>query len=84
MLDWGHKRADDDRVPCFLAASPVGHPWYQSVGWKDVDKPFQIDLRSWVMYAENGDQGWGTYTYYYMLRLPKAGRSRELRMDNEE
>ncbi|RDW60671.1 hypothetical protein BP6252_12054 [Coleophoma cylindrospora] len=70
LLEWGHRRADLDRVPAFLIASPVGHPLYQSRGWKDVSVPFEIDLKDWVDYAKGGDMGWGTYRFYYMLRLP--------------
>jgi len=72
MLNWGHERADRDDVPAILIASPVGHPLYQSVGWKDVSMPLQVDLKDWVQYAEKGDMGWGTYRFYYMLRLPKT------------
>lgn len=72
LLEWGHKLADQDGVPAFLVASPVGHPLYQSVGWKDVGEPFQLELKDWVKYAEKGDMGWGTYKYYYMLRMPKT------------
>ena len=77
MLDWGHKRADKDGVPCFLIASPVGHPLYQSVGWKNVEKPLQLVLKDWIKYAENGDMGWGMYKYYYMLRMPNTATSKE-------
>lgn len=73
MLNWGHERADRDGVPCFLIATPVGHPVYQHVGWKDISSPLVVDFKEFVPYAKNGDQGWGVYKYYYMLRLPKIG-----------
>lgn len=75
MLDWGHKYADEAGIPAFLVASPVGHPLYQHVGWKDVDTPLQIDMSKWVAGAQGGDMGWGVYKFYYMLRMPKTAAS---------
>jgi GNAT superfamily N-acetyltransferase len=75
MLEWGHKQADQAGVPAFLIASPVGHPLYQHVGWKDVDTPLQIDLSRWAAGAQGGDMGWGVYKYYYMLRMPETAAS---------
>ncbi|EED22083.1 conserved hypothetical protein [Talaromyces stipitatus ATCC 10500] len=72
MLEWGHKHADEAGIPAFLIASPVGHPLYQHVGWKDVDTPLQIDLSQWAAGAQGGDMGWGVYKYYYMLRMAKT------------
>ena len=72
MLEWGHKRADQDGVPMFLMATPFGHPLYGSVGWKDVEAPLQLELKDKVKYAENGDQGWRTFTFYYMLRMART------------
>lgn len=78
MLAWGHQRADQDGVPAFLIASPVGHPLYQSQGWKDVSVPFEIELKDWVIYAKGGDMGWGTYRFYYMLRLPLTAAQKDV------
>lgn len=75
LLEWGHKYADEAGVPAFLIASPVGHPLYQHVGWKDVDAPLQIDMSQWAAGAQGGDMGWGVYKYYYMLRMPKTAAS---------
>jgi GNAT superfamily N-acetyltransferase len=72
LLRWGHKRADSDGVPSFLVATPVGHGFYEYLGWKNVAKPFDIDLREFVSGAGDGDRGWGIYTYYFMMRLPKT------------
>lgn len=72
MLDWGHRRADKDEVPSFLVASPFGHGLYLKVGWKDVETPIELDLKDWVPDAQNGDMGWGTYKFYYMIRMPKS------------
>lgn len=71
LLDWGHRRADHDHVPLFLCASPVGHPLYLKVGWKDVAVPIRLELDDWVEDAGTGDMGWGTFRFYWMLRLPK-------------
>lgn len=75
MLEWGHKYTDEAGIPAFLIASPVGHPLYQHVGWKDVDTPLQIDMSQWAAGAQGGDMGWGVYKYYYMLRMPKTAAS---------
>jgi len=72
MLKWGHEKSDKDRVPAVLIASPVGHPLYLSMGWKEVSTPIQIELKDWVPYAKYGDQGWGMYKFYCHLRLPKT------------
>jgi ribosomal protein S18 acetylase RimI-like enzyme len=72
MLDWGHQRADKDGVPAFLIASPFGHGLYAKLGWKDVETPLQLELKDWVKDAQNGDMGWGTFKFYYMLRMPKS------------
>jgi hypothetical protein len=50
----------------------VGHGFYEYLGWKNVAKPFGIDLREFVSGASGGDMGWGTYTYYFVMRLPKT------------
>lgn len=73
MLNWGHERADKEKVPMFLIATPVGHGLYQHVGWKDIAEPIEVDLREWVEGGKGGDQGWGDYRFYPMLRLPKTG-----------
>jgi GNAT superfamily N-acetyltransferase len=72
LLRWGHERADADGVPSFLVATPVGHGFYEYLGWKNVAKPLEIDLRKFVSGAGGGDRGWGMYTYYFMMRLPKT------------
>ncbi|KAG4429455.1 hypothetical protein IFR05_015066 [Cadophora sp. M221] len=74
LLKWGHERADREGVPCFLIASPAGHPLYVHVGWKVIGEPMQVDLKNWAEYAAGGDMGWGTYRFYYMLRLPKNAK----------
>ncbi|KAH6709127.1 acyl-CoA N-acyltransferase [Leptodontidium sp. MPI-SDFR-AT-0119] len=74
LLQWGHERADREGVPCFLIASPAGHPLYVHVGWKVIGEPMEVDLKDWAEYASGGDMGWGTYRFYYMLRLPKNAK----------
>jgi GNAT superfamily N-acetyltransferase len=58
LLKWGHERANRDKVNSALIASPVGHPLYQSLGWKDISTPLEVDFQKWVQYAQNGDMGW--------------------------
>lgn len=70
LLAWGHKRADRDQVNLFLVATPIGHGLYRAVGWKEVSVPVRIDLQDWLAAAKSGDMGWGTYQYYFMMRLP--------------
>ncbi|KAG4424776.1 hypothetical protein IFR04_002124 [Cadophora malorum] len=74
LLEWGHEMADREGVPCFLIASPVGHPLYKHVEWKEIGI-LEVDLKDWADYAGGGDLGWGLYRYYYMLRLPKDAKS---------
>ncbi|KAH7364092.1 hypothetical protein BKA65DRAFT_472433 [Rhexocercosporidium sp. MPI-PUGE-AT-0058] len=45
LLQWGHEFADREGVPCFLIASPVGHPLYVHVGWKVIGEPLEVDLK---------------------------------------
>lgn len=73
LLNWGHEIADKKGLPSFLVATPVGHPLYLSVGWKEVAEPITIDFREFVPGARSGDKGWGIYQYYFHLRLPKNG-----------
>ncbi|KAK0119291.1 hypothetical protein ONS95_008138 [Cadophora gregata] len=74
LLEWGHEMADREGVPCFLIASPVGHPLYAHVGWKEIGV-MEVDLKEWAEFAKGGDMGWGTYRFYYMLRLPRNAKS---------
>jgi len=69
-MNYGHSRADQDKVPAVLIATPVGHPLYLSLGWNEIPTGLKVDLRKFVPYADKGDQGWGVYRFYYMLRLP--------------
>jgi len=70
LMKYGHSRADQDNVPAILVASPIGHPLYLSLGWRELSTGLEIDLRRWIPYADKGDQGWGVYRFYHMLRLP--------------
>jgi GNAT superfamily N-acetyltransferase len=70
LLKWGYKVADREGIPLFLVATPVGHPVYLHQGWKEVNGTLEINMKKWVAGAEGGDRGWGTYTFYYMMRLP--------------
>ncbi|KAH6662174.1 hypothetical protein B0J14DRAFT_662903 [Halenospora varia] len=75
MLGVGHEKADREGVPCFLIASPVGRPLYETQGWKGVEGTLELDLREWVE-GDGGkrrvdDRGWGVYRFYYMMRLPR-------------
>jgi ribosomal protein S18 acetylase RimI-like enzyme len=58
LLKWGHEQANHDKVNSVLIASPVGHPLYQSLGWKDISTPLEVDLQKWAQNAQNGDMGW--------------------------
>ncbi|RDW88390.1 hypothetical protein BP6252_00422 [Coleophoma cylindrospora] len=71
LLTWGHELADKHGVPSFLVSTPFGHPLYEHLGWRDVERPLKLELQKWAPYASNGDMGWGTFKYYYMLRMPK-------------
>ncbi|EPE24707.1 Acyl-CoA N-acyltransferases (Nat) [Glarea lozoyensis ATCC 20868] len=73
LLKWGHEIADKGGLPLFLVASPVGHPLYLHQGWKDVHEYINLDLKEWVEGASGGDRGWGTYTFYPMMKLPVTG-----------
>ncbi|RDW95029.1 hypothetical protein BP5796_00792 [Coleophoma crateriformis] len=71
LLTWGHELADKHGVPSFLVSTPFGHPLYEHLGWRDVERPLELELQKWAPYASNGDLGWGTFKYYYMLRMPR-------------
>jgi GNAT superfamily N-acetyltransferase len=70
LMQFGHNIADQEGTLLALIASPVGHPLYNSLGWKDISTGLTLNLTEWVPWAKNGDQGWGVYRFYYMLRLP--------------
>lgn len=56
LMNYGHSRADQDKVPAVLIATPVGHPLYLSLGWKEIPTGLKVDLRKFVPYADKGDR----------------------------
>jgi hypothetical protein len=39
-----------------LVATPMGHPLYLSVGWKEIAEPITIDFREFAPGAKSGDK----------------------------
>lgn len=75
LIKQGTDRADSEGVPCWVHSSEAGVHTYQKCGFEE-DNALEIDLDSWAkkmdIKAPGGENKWGTYTFKYMVRQPKA------------
>ncbi|KAL9108974.1 MAG: hypothetical protein Q9227_006370 [Pyrenula ochraceoflavens] len=69
LVEYGNRLADEKTLPIFLQGSPYGFPIYKRAGFETVQH-LDVDLREWAPGAREGDRGFGSYRFRYMLRLP--------------
>lgn len=72
----GTERADAEGVFCWVHASEDGARVFRRCGF-EVDDTLEVDLDHWAgqmgIKAPGGEEKWGTYTFRYMIRQPRAG-----------
>ncbi|KAF0697747.1 Aste57867_11579 [Aphanomyces stellatus] len=68
LLEWGLGDA-----PCWVHASEVGHKLFEAHGFQ-VEASLVLQLDDWAQGAPppSGHNTWGTTTFRYMIRPPKA------------
>lgn len=75
LVRHGTDRADAEGVFCWVHASEDGAGVFRKCGF-EVDETLQIDLDHWAGQMDikppGGDEKWGTYTFRYMIRQPRA------------
>lgn len=75
----GIDRADKEGVFCWVHSSEDGAEFYRKRGF-EIDDTLTIDLDHWAgqmdpkLEPPAGDEKWGTYTFRYMIRQPKAAK----------
>lgn len=70
LVRWVTDKADEYGECCWLQSSQAAHSIYLKAGFKDVGS-FEVDLREFAPGGKEGEWGWGTYRFRYMLRLPE-------------
>lgn len=70
----GTERADAEGLPCWAHASAAGHAVYARNGFREVARD-DYPLAKWAPGGEDGNRGWGTYTFRHMLRPVGGGES---------
>lgn len=75
LMKRGTDLADAEGVFCWVHSSEAAAPMYRKCGF-EVDDTLEIDLDHWAepmdIKPPAGDEKWGTYTFRYMIRQPKA------------
>ncbi|KAJ0161805.1 hypothetical protein CTA2_5579 [Colletotrichum tanaceti] len=71
LIQWVVDKADVNGLPCWAHASPAGNSLYARAGFQQLDKT-DFNLAEWAPGGREGNRGWGTYTFRYMLRPAKA------------
>lgn len=46
LVKWGCEIADDEGIPAYLEATPIGYPVYRRQGFEDVDV-VELDFSRW-------------------------------------
>lgn len=67
LIEFGLERVDDEALPCWVHASPASWKLYAKQGFEEVGKT-ELNLSEWAPGGKDRDNGWGTYTFRYMLR----------------
>lgn len=79
LMKLGTDLADKEDVFCWVHSSEDGAEFYRKHGF-EIDDTLDIDLDHWAgqmdpkLEPPAGDQKWGTYTFRYMIRQPKAAK----------
>lgn len=77
LVRQGTDRADAEGVFCWVHSSEAGAGLFAKCGF-EVDETLEIDLDEWAGKMEPslkppaGDDKWGTYTFRYFVRQPRA------------
>ncbi|KAF3766931.1 acyl-CoA N-acyltransferase [Cryphonectria parasitica EP155] len=75
LMRRGTDRADAEGVFCWVHSSEAAAGMYRKCGF-EVDDTLEIDLDHWAAPLDikppAGDEKWGTYTFKYMIRQPRA------------
>ncbi len=78
LIEYGTQVADQEAVPCWVHASEAGAPAFRACGF-EVTESLTVDLDEWATTQNKstdgevvGDGSWGSYTFRYMVRQPKA------------
>lgn len=71
LIEYGNRVADEAYLPIFLQGSPFGYPTHKKHRFKKVQY-LDVDLREWAPSAKSNDRGYGSYRFWYMLRLPRT------------
>lgn len=75
LIKQGTNRADAEGALCWVHSSEAGVHTYQKCGFQE-DDTLEIDLDDWARKLDikppAGEDKWGTYTFRYLIRQPKA------------
>lgn len=75
LIKQGTNRADAEGALCWVHSSEAGVHTYRKCGFEE-DDSLEIDLDGWARKLDikppAGDDRWGTYTFRYLVRQPKA------------
>lgn len=75
LVKQGTDRADAENVISWVHSSEAGAPLFPRCGF-EVDERLEIDLDEWAgkmdLKPPAGDEKWGTYTFRYFVRQPRA------------
>ncbi|ORY66108.1 acyl-CoA N-acyltransferase [Pseudomassariella vexata] len=71
LIRWGIEQADRNGVFCWVHSSEAGWRMFEKLGFKEVDR-LTVDLDAWAVRTPRaeGCDGWGQYTFRYMVRQP--------------
>lgn len=75
LIKQGTNRADAEGALCWVHSSEAGVYTYKKCGFEE-DDTLEIDLDDWARKLDikppAGEDKWGTYTFKYLIRQPKA------------
>ncbi|KAG6355600.1 hypothetical protein INS49_003562 [Diaporthe citri] len=75
LIKQGTNLADAEGALCWVHSSEAGVYTYKKCGFEEVDT-LEVDLDDWARKLDikppAGDDKWGTYTFRYLIRQPKA------------
>ncbi|GJC79840.1 hypothetical protein ColLi_02678 [Colletotrichum liriopes] len=71
LVQHGLEEVDSQGLPCWIHASPMSHNLYEKAGFEEVGRS-DYDLDEWAPGGKGGNQGWGRYTFRYMIRPAKS------------
>jgi len=69
MVRWIVAKADAERLSCWVQSSPAAYGLYLKAGFEVTDS-LEVDLRTFAPGGKGGQEGYGMYTFRYMIRHP--------------